>query len=59
MPAKEPMAMNEAMKHLKRMVGSFRRYEQAGDLTGQSILMRAIRGTGKAPMIKSVLQADR
>lgn len=53
------MAMNEAATHIKRMVSAFRRYERAGDATGQSILMRALKGTGKPPMIKSILQADR
>lgn len=59
MAAKQPMAMNEAATHIKRMVSAFQRYERAGDATGQSILMRAFKGTGKPPMIKSVLQADR
>jgi hypothetical protein len=53
------MAMNESVKHLKRMLSAFRQYERAGDATGQSILMRPFKGTGKPPMIRSILQADR
>ena len=59
MPSKAPMAMNESVKHLKRMLSAFRQYERAGDATGQSILMRSFKGTGKPPMIRSILQADR
>lgn len=58
-PLDRTKALNEAAKGLKGLVAAFRRYENAGDATGQSILMRPFKGTGRPPMIRSILQADR
>lgn len=52
-------ALNEAAEAIRRMAEQIRRYESAGDATGESILMQQPRGTGLPPMINSVKQPDR
>lgn len=53
------MALNEAVQAIRRMVEQMRRFQSQGDATGEALLMQPLYGSGKPPMIASVLQPDR
>lgn len=59
MPAEDPMALNEAVANIRRLIELQRQFATPPDPTGRSVAMDPLYGYGLPPMIQSVAQPDR
>jgi hypothetical protein len=59
MPTDDPMALNEAVANIRRLIELQRQFSAPPSPTGQTAAMDPLYGYGLPPMIQSVAQPDR